>query len=240
MPLVLLLHGTGDDAASVEQYLQFKPTADSKGFFLLRATGEKNLYGYTSWNADATCCSYLQNAPDDAGYLMGLIGDARGQVAVDSQRIYVVGHSAGGFMAYRLACDHADVIAGVASLAGATNDDQAACAPSAPVHVLQIHGDDDNEVEYGGGSFAGAPGSYPGAEETVADWASYDGCMATTTPGADVDLLDGDETTSESHGGCRAGGSAELWTMHGAGHTPDNFKAFSATVSTWLLARSKP
>ena len=63
---------------------------------------------------------------------------------VDPYRIYVAGHSNGGFMSYRLACTHADRIAAIVSLAGATFDTPADCSPTEPVAVLQIHGTADD------------------------------------------------------------------------------------------------
>lgn len=39
---------------------------------------------------------------------------------VDRSRVYFVGHDNGGFMAYRLACDHSDKIAAIAVLSAAT------------------------------------------------------------------------------------------------------------------------
>ena len=41
-------------------------------------------------------------------------------------------------MAYRMACESADLIAGIVSLAGATFLDPARCVPSQPVNILHI------------------------------------------------------------------------------------------------------
>ena len=74
--------------------------------------------------------------------------------------------------AYRMACDHADLIAGIASLAGATFDDPSSCQPSEPVHILQIHGTSDGVIAYGGGS---VNATFPGAVETIETWGTYNG-----------------------------------------------------------------
>jgi polyhydroxybutyrate depolymerase len=42
------------------------------------------------------------------------------QFAVDRKRISLFGNSGGAFMAHRMACQFADLIAGIASRAGAT------------------------------------------------------------------------------------------------------------------------
>lgn len=256
MPLVLLLHGTGESQESVETFLQFKPTANSKGLFLLRATARKNQTTYSAWNATDSCCMYAAE-PDDSAYLTALLETAQSQVAVDAKRIYVVGHSSGGFMAYRMACDHADLVAGIVSLAGGSYDDVSRCTPSAKVSVLQIHGDQDTTVAYGGGAFYwyAVPYPYPGAKQSVADWAAYNGCASTLTASGTRELVnDGvsDETNVSQHADCPAGGAAELWTLTGAGHTPGFASplggpvppafdpTFSAQVADWLLARPKP
>lgn len=241
MPLMLLLHGTTDSAEGIEAYVRMKPVADAQGFFLLRPSGLPNLYGATSWNATDACCNYKSQPPDDSVYLAGLVEHAASAVAVDRARIVVVGHSAGGFMAYRLACDHADVFAGIASFAGATFKNAGDCSPSAPVHVLEIHGDSDEVVGYRGGSF-GLYSSFPGAEQSVATWANYNGCAAERSAGAERDLLStsGMDTDTGAYAQCAPGGAAELWKMRGAKHIPTLSSSFGSQIAEWLLARPKP
>ena len=77
---------------------------------------------------------------DDSGYLRGVIEEIQRRFAVDPKRIYVTGYSSGGAMSHRLALEHADLIAGIASMAGRTYYDPNACHPTQPVNVLQIHG----------------------------------------------------------------------------------------------------
>lgn len=89
---------------------------------------------------------------------------------VDPDRIYVFGHSNGGFMAYWLACELSDEVTAIAVLAGSDYPTDADCQPSRPVSVLHLHGDDDELVFYEGGSTFGEPvniatSPYPGAAE---------------------------------------------------------------------------
>ncbi len=124
-------------------------------------------------------------------------------------------------MVYRMACDHADIVTAVASLAGATYFDPADCTPSAPVRTLHIHGTDDSGVEYGGGVLFNVP--YPGAIATTEQWATYNQCSTVpdlTQPPLNLDrLLPGFETAVARYvDGCAPGGSSELWTIVGGPH----------------------
>jgi polyhydroxybutyrate depolymerase len=150
-------------------------------------------------------------------------------------------------MSHRLACDRADLLAAIATVAGNTWKDTSRCQPSAPVGVLQVHGTIDNV--YGGGSTFGGFGPlvgppYPSAQESVASWATKNGCssMRTGMPGS-LDLvmaIIGNETEREEHRGCRANGAAELWTIWGGSHFPTVVPSFADQLYTWLLAHSKP
>ena len=84
-----------------------------------------------------------------------MVEEVAAEHAVDRRRVYVVGFSNGGFMSYRLACDHADRIAAIVSISGATYADPDRCAPSEPVAVLEVHGTDDRTIPYDGGMWFG-------------------------------------------------------------------------------------
>ena len=134
--------------------------------------------------------------------------------------VYFMGHSNGGFMSYRMACEHSDVVDGVLSLAGATFDDADDCSPEEPVRIIQVHGTADATILYDGGQLVG--NRYPSAEGTASRWASYGGCDATSTAGEPLDLmpLTGAETTRDVWANCDDGASAELWTVPLGSHIP--------------------
>jgi polyhydroxybutyrate depolymerase len=154
-------------------------------------------------------------------------------------------------MSYRMACDHADLIAGIASLAGLTFLDSNTPRPSQPVNVLQIHGTADQVVPYAGGALLVVPvvALIPGAVATVQRWASFNGCQGPqwdAQPSMDLDLaLTGLDTTVMRYMNCPPGGAVELWTINGGSHGPTFISGtknseFSARVIDWLLAHPKP
>jgi len=154
--------------------------------------------------------------------------------------VYLVGHSNGAFMSYRMACDHADLIAAIAALNGAMLSDVSECKPSQAVSVLDIHSDGDELIQYGGGVIAGSP--YPSAQATVDAWVAFDGCDATAdTSAAPLDLessVDGPETTVTAYGICGENSTVALWTIHDGRHVPAFTPNFVPAVLDFLLAQS--
>ncbi len=243
-PLILALHGYGGSGAQLEAYVNFTALAEPFGFLLVAPDGTGDLIGNRFWNATNACCNFFGSPVNDAAYLLALINEIKAQLTVDNQRVYIVGHSNGGFMSYRMACEHADTIAAVASLAGATFLDPNACTPNAAVHTLQIHGTNDSVINYTGGCIGGT-GCYPGAVTTAETWANYNACSLTpdlTAPPIDLDAsIPGAETTVARYNrDCAAGGSAELWTIQGGAHSPTLSADFSRLVVEWLYAHPKP
>ena len=242
--LIIMLHGYSSSGAQMESYVRFTALSETYGFLLTAPDGTRDLLGNQFWNATNACCNFFGSSVDDSGYLRALIDEIKVRCTVDQRRVYVVGHSNGGFMSYRMACEHADTIAAIASLAGATFLDPSACAPSTPIDTLQIHGTADAVIEYGGACLPGG-GCFPGAVQSAETWATYNTCSLVpdlTAPPIDRDAgIPGPETTVAKYNrDCAPGGSAELWTIHGGGHVPNLSADFSRLVVEWLLDHPKP
>ncbi len=241
-PLIVLLHGYGASGAVQEIYFGLKPVAAERGFIYAVPDGTLDGTDKRFWNASNACCDFGNTGVDDSAYLSGVVDEIKAAYNIDPKRVYFVGHSNGGFMSYRMACDHADQIAAIVSLAGATAADVSDCQPSEPVAVAQIHGTADDTVLYEGGAFAGLV--YPSAVETVERWAAHDECDLTPADGGTLDLdsaLAGEETKVSVYGaGCAPGGHAELWTIEAGGHIPSLAPDFKQKVFDFLEAHPKP
>jgi polyhydroxybutyrate depolymerase len=246
-PLVIVLHGLGGNSERIERYYQLDPLVDELGFLAAYPDGteearKKYFWGghRRFWNATDACCDFFGSGVDDVTYLDAVIDDVGARYRVDPKRIFVMGLSNGGYLAYRYACDRAGRVAAIVSQAGAMWSDATRCKPSQPVAVLQIHGTRDDMVPYEGqGTGDRHALSVPSAHQSVADWVAFDGCRPTpeaSTPPLDV-LYDA-ETTTERWSGCRG---VELWTMRGAPHVPHLSQPFAArTIYGWLAAHPKP
>ena len=166
----------------------------SGGVLYVVPNGTPDRAGDQFWNATDACCDLYHSGVDDSGYLQDVIHQAQDRYSVDPRRIFVVGHSNGGFMAYRMACDHSDTVAAIVSVAGAMYDDAKKCSAAQPVSVLQVHGTSDRTVPYPGGTIDGI--KVPGAMTTVVDWATFDGCAPAPAGAGRLDVAtDADANT---------------------------------------------
>jgi polyhydroxybutyrate depolymerase len=249
-PLLVMLHGFSSSPTApqdMDSYMRMSLEANKRGIIvaLPRGTHDTVIDKY-EWNATDSCCGFDTPDANDIGYLAAMIDEITAKYKIDAKRLYIVGHSNGGFMAHRLACDEADKFAAIVSLAGGTFKNQKKCAASAPISVLQVHGDADGTISYTGGPPLGVAQlpPAPGAVETMADWAVKNRCGKTPDTSAPaVDLvtnLAGAETTKAIYPDCEAGVATELWTIHGGPHSPAFSAAWAPAVLDFLMAHPKP
>ena len=239
-PLVIVLHGSGTSGIIEAAYFGIPGLARETGFVALAAEGFTDSERRQNWNATDACCDHDDSGSDDVAYLTGLIDESVEALAVDPARVYLLGHSTGGFMAYRMACDASEKITAIATLNGATWNDPANCGePAEPTSVLQFHGTEDDAVLYEGGLIRGNP--YPGARESVTRFADRASCTGPETiEPFDLDAsIDGAETVREEWQGCAEGRSYALWTIEGGAHTPTFTDDAIPAVLDWLFAHSE-
>jgi polyhydroxybutyrate depolymerase len=233
-PLILVLHGYGGTAEWVAEYLHLDEVVDSSSVILALPEGSPDGRGRPSWNANSSCCR--GNEIDDVAYLTALVDRLVSRYAIDEKRIYVAGHSNGGFMAHRLACVAPERFAAVASLGGALFANHGECVLGPPIAVLQVHGGLDQSTIYEGGFVDRErdPKPYLGAEEAVAAWAQMKGCtIRNREPELTLNLAEGDllfESRVTSFPACVRKGAVELWTIEGAGHLPRLGPAFGLAL----------
>lgn len=238
MPLVMLLHGYGASALLQDSYFGMSRAARERGFLLLLPDGTLDSTGKRYWDATPGCCAFAGTPVDDVSYLRGLITDVKAAYNVDASRVYLIGHSNGGFMSFRMACDAGDQITAIISLAGGGYVDGSLCEPTNGVSVLQIQGTADATVAYGP-SLIG-----PGAVASVERWATRDGCDATMpVSGTSFDLetvIFGAETVSTTYpAGCDAGLEATLWTINGGSHIPSLPSDVGSQLYDWLSSHAR-
>jgi len=221
-PLVLVLHGLGASGKLAFDLLGLAALGEASHSMVLAPDGTFDAKRRRFWNADPACCNFEHAPIDDFARFSTLLETLRASGRVDETRVSVIGLSNGGFMAHQLACRMSERLAAVVSIGGAGPSNDPPCTVARPLAVLEIHGDSDDIVRYGGGSVFDdrAVPPHPSAQGTLAAWGKHLGCLGAPTVTAHYDMspgLAGAETEALSYGACSLG-SATLWTVHGGRH----------------------
>ena len=201
VPLVVNFHGLLGSPSQQAQLSRYDSAAEQAGVIVAYPAGL-----FSSWNAGACCGQAQTDGVDDLDFARVLVQHIGLGSCIDRQRVFALGMSNGGHMAHRLACEAADLFAGVASVTGVLT--QLDCTPSRPISVQQFHGTADAIVQYGGAG----PG-YPAVEPMMAAWAQRNGCA----PVPEVSHEQGD-SLCETWIGCDDDVEVTLCTIDGGGH----------------------
>ena len=237
-PLVLMLHGRGNNSTITDLYLGLSRSQNKLDYVLILPNGTIRSDGQRIWNATEECCDTDNTGVDDTGYLLNLVEETKAKFNIDPEQVFIMGHSNGGFMAYRLACDTNGIFKGIVSIAGSTFASEESCQTTTPINVLQIHGTDDSTVP-----FDGKGKKYPAAFETAERWATRNSCASFTESPKSQNLiffaadpkLDengnpsvedpfklnfGPETDEFKWQDCADDTQVALWKVNGSDHAP--------------------
>jgi polyhydroxybutyrate depolymerase len=209
--LVLNLHGAGTTGSGQAAITNYNAVADRNGFVVVYPDGID-----LSWADGRGASTPDRQGVDDVGFLAALADRLVHDRGIDPGRVFATGMSAGAFMANRLACDRADVVAAIAPVAG-TLGSGVPCAPSRPVSVLETHGTADPVVPFDGGPMLGrgGPSDIVAAPAMASRWRDLDGCPSASA----VDAGEGTGIRRLSAGGCAGGTEVVFVTVDGGGHT---------------------
>jgi polyhydroxybutyrate depolymerase len=240
VPLLVFLHGLGGSGRELVEWVHLPEVADTLGFAFIAPDGMLDRSGTRFWNAGDVCCNFNAIDVDHVAELRRWIGQATADPHVDARRVYVIGFSNGGFMAYRAACELGSLLAGIVSIAGAGPSDTTSCHPDRKLSVVQIHGDRDGIVKFDGGHlFADTRRPrYPSAEKSLQYWAKFDGCSGEAQHSRDLDLdprVPGAETAVSSYPGCSEH-RVELWKMSGGEHATGLSRFSLAAIWEFIVA----
>ncbi len=155
-PVVLLLHGGGGDANSLIRSAGMDAIADREKFIVVYPEGTGKKIGkkrFSVWNGGRCCGKAKEENVDDVGFLAEVIRRVKSDYRIDSNRVFMSGHSNGAIMSYRFACDRPDLITAIAPV-GSVGDERD-CTPTKKLSVLHIHGKLDECARFNGGKDCG-------------------------------------------------------------------------------------
>jgi len=213
--LVLNLHGGGGTGGGQQGLTDFDAVAEANNLLVLYPDGFDK-----SWNDGRGAAPASRRHVDDVGFLVALVVKVQKEFGVAPGHVFATGMSNGGFMSNRLACDHADLFAAIAPIAG-TLGVGVPCNPSRPVSVLEAHGTSDPLVPFNGGDVHGRGGiSHSISVNAMVDkWRIVDGCQGEPTIDELPDVGDGTFVRRFDSTACAAGTEVVLYKIDDGGHT---------------------
>lgn len=163
-PLVLFLHGLEAEAS---QLRGFDKLSDRFGFIAVYPNSLPS--DDHAWNVGAERNPHV----DDVAFLLTLLDLLIADYNIDPRRVYICGHSNGGAMTQRLACEISDRVAAFASSSGLLVRSIAEKARrTRPVPILHIHGDADPIVPWEGSA------GRLSVDEMIRFWNQANGCAS--------------------------------------------------------------
>lgn len=179
-PLVIVLHGHAASAGQVfgKSHLNapmqvWLDIAEREQLLVIAPNGAKGSDDKRGWN-DCRADAPTNPVTDDVGFIGAVIDRAVAEYNADPARVYVMGTSNGGGMAYRLAAQMAPRLAGIAAIAALWPAKSLCPPPRQALSLLIVHGTADKIAPYAGGEVGHfllhGRGSAIGVDETVELW----------------------------------------------------------------------
>ena len=174
-PLLVDMHGNGDDMYQQRWTSDFANISMEQGFFVAYPQGHNN-----AWNHGSSlipCSDELRcSEEDDVGFILQMLDTIMQNHSVDKSRVYVTGWSNGCGMTQRLAVQASEVFAAAGCMAmyrfAEVQSDYS------PIPFMEVHGLLDEIVLYATTAPA-APvfGPEKGAIQNLESWADLNGCQ---------------------------------------------------------------
>jgi len=244
VPLVIVLHGAFNDGAGIARDSGFNELSDEQGFLVAYPQGIGLKGKLRHWNAGFCCGKALKEGVDDIGFVGAVIADLSQRFKVNSQKIFLVGMSNGGMLAYQYAAERTEEIAGLAVVSGSlggkapSGEQWKIPEPKASVPLVIVHGRDDNRLPFGSES---AELDAVSAEDSAAFFVKANQCA----PRPEEETLAGGRVTSKTWSACSQGSNVVLFAVDGWGHEwpggPRAAKAggFDAATEIWKALRQR-
>ncbi|HNL84681.1 MAG TPA: T9SS type A sorting domain-containing protein [Chitinophagales bacterium] len=245
VPLLIGLHGFGDDIANFSQ-ICMSNIADTANYIVAYPEALADpVLGANAWNSGAGALGIIvNNTIDDVGFITRLMDTIISKYSIDTTRMYMFGFSFGGFMTNRMACEKSSRLAAVASVSGLKGN-YVTATPQVPMPYMHFHGTADQTIGYYGTSTMGfLPGLGLSAENTTKYWANHNHCNMTPIVDSMPNLKnDGLRFVRFSYLGGDNGSTAILYKVMNGEHkwygTPTNDISYCQTIWSFFSQYSR-
>ncbi len=211
-PLLISMHGSGQDAAYQKDKSKLEEVADTAKFVVVYPNGINN-----QWDISGT---------SDITFITTIIDSMVNRYQIDRNRVYLSGFSMGGMMTYYAATKIADKIAAFAPISGYmmggpnTNS-------SRPIPIIHTHGTGDDVV------------AFSGVQTCINAWLTRNGCPTTAVVTSPYPLSNPNSVGVKSYWGPGTDGvEMVLIALTGKGHWySDDPSNVMTSVEIWNFCK---
>ncbi|RYY55065.1 MAG: phospholipase [Chitinophagaceae bacterium] len=235
--LVIAMHGGGGSSSQFETSSGLSTKANASKFIVVYPDGVENPVGlkYRTWNAGGCCAYAAETNVDDVKFLGQLVDQLIAKYKINPKKVYATGHSNGGMMSYRLACELSSKFAAIAPN-GCTMVVKQPCMPSRAVPILHMHSAQDQNVPYQGGIGTSGPSDHynPPLDSVFAVWSARNSCGVTNQV-----VVNDSKYLFSKWSSCAAGSEIQYYLTTDGGHAwPGGLpgSAMGDTPSTYINA----
>jgi polyhydroxybutyrate depolymerase len=214
-PLLLVLHGYGETASTIEAITGFDELSDEDGFIVAYPQGVDR-----SWNDGRGTTPASRLGVDDVAFVQQLVLRIEATWPVDPDRVYATGFSNGAVLTERLGCELSGELAAIAPVSGLLAASLApGCHPLRALPVMLVIGTSDPVMPYLGGEVHSHVGGVVlSADATISLWARLDACTTSSTASLAAAPWDGTGVELRRYEHCKTG-DVELASVVGGVHT---------------------
>jgi polyhydroxybutyrate depolymerase len=216
LPVIVALHGGLMTGRSMRRVFGLEGIEERGRFAVVYPNGIGR-----RWNDGR----FSNDEPDDVRFLSKLAEHLVRERIADPRRLYLLGVSNGGMMAFRMACEAPGVFAAYsATIASMPVNVAESCPPGKGAPMLIINSTGDPIVPWEGGEVGGwvKRGEVLSTPATVEFWRRRNGCkgQAESKPLPDKDKSDGSTVFAQQYADCRSEAPVVLLEVEGGGHLP--------------------
>jgi polyhydroxybutyrate depolymerase len=234
LPTVIALHGGLMNGKSMRRIFGMDGLAEQDGFAVAYPDGLRR-----RWNDGVVG---RREGPDDVRFIRRLAQHLVESGVADPKRLYLVGISNGGMMAYRVACEAPGMFAAYAAvLANLPSQLGEECRAKSGTPLIIINSTEDPVIPFEGGDVSHwSRDEVLSTRATVDFWRRRNGCndKSQVKPLPDRDGSDGSTVMAEQFSDCGTGAPVVVLTVEGGGHLPPGAKVGNRPMLRSMLGRA--
>lgn len=232
LPTVIALHGPLMTGKSMRRLFDMDDLGQREGFAIVYPDSYGRL-----WNDGRVP---TDEAPNDVRFINQLAQHLTQRGIADPTRLYLVGMSSGGMLAYRIACETPRTFAAYGAVVANMPKELARhCNPGVGVPFVLINSEHDRDIPEENEQAEWNQGKVLTAGATVDFWRRNNGCDSSSQvkPMPDKDIEDGSTVTAQQFQNCQKGNAVASFMVEGGGHLPPGAQLGNRSLLISVLGR---